>query len=50
MTDIGAHEFSLGAESTQLGDQCLAGIVASTGDHDARTFLGECERGFAADA
>jgi hypothetical protein len=28
----------------------MPGIVASTRDHYARTFLGECERGRAADA
>jgi hypothetical protein len=47
---IGAHEFSLGAESAQLSDQCLPGIVASTGNYDARTFLSEREGGRAADA
>jgi len=47
---IGAHEFSLGAESAQFSDQCLPGIVASTGNYDARTFLSEREGGRAADA
>jgi len=44
------HEFGLDAERAQLNDQCLPGIVASTGNHYARTFLGECERGCAPDA
>jgi hypothetical protein len=48
--DIGAHEFSLGAESAQFSDLCLPGIVASTGNYNARTFLSEREGGRAADA
>ena len=48
--DIGAHEFRFGAKSAQFTDQHLPAIVVSTGDHDARTVLGECERGCAADA
>ena len=48
--DIRPHEFRIGAESAQLSDQCLPGVVASTGDYDARTFLSECEGGRAADA
>jgi hypothetical protein len=48
--DIGAHEFRFGAKSAQFSDQRPPGIIASTGDNDARTFLRECERGCAADA
>jgi hypothetical protein len=48
--DIGTHEFRFGADSARLSDQCLPGIVASTGNYDARTFLSKRQGGRAADA
>jgi hypothetical protein len=50
VADVGAHEFRFGAQSTQLSDQRLTSIVASTGNYDARTFLSEREGGRAPDA
>jgi hypothetical protein len=44
------HEFGFGAKSAQLSDQCLPGVVAPTGNDDARTFLSERKSGRAADA
>jgi hypothetical protein len=50
VADIRTHELRFGTQSAQFSDQCLPGIVASTGNYDARTFLSEREGGRAADA
>jgi hypothetical protein len=49
-TDIRAYEFGLGAESSQLSDQCLAGIVVPTGNYDLRAIPSEREGRRATDA
>ena len=49
VADVGANEFGFRAKPAKFADQRLAGIIAAAGNHDIGTFMGEGERGGAAD-